>query len=137
MRAALQQEQRLLPLPPCYYVDPFPTYRFKNYGMEEFFKHLIAIFREAANAKMAVRRMLEPISLPIRLSFFVRTLQLRRHIRLLERFSRVLAEDKAVVSFNNSDTNTIPPYYDWVLDKRLGRYAGLLLRQDRDAMAVD
>lgn len=137
MRAALRQERRLLPLPACYYVDPLPTYRFKHYRMDEFFKHLIAIFREAANPKMAVRRMLQPISLPIRLSYLVRTLELRRHIALLESFSRVLAEDKVVASFNNSGTGMVPPYYDRVLDRRLGRYAGLLTRQERHVEVID
>ncbi|KSV61334.1 hypothetical protein N182_37910 [Sinorhizobium sp. GL2] len=137
MREALRQQQRLLPLPACYYIDPFPTYRFKHYAMKDFFRHLIAIYREAAGFKLAVRRMLQPINLPIRLSYLVRIFELRRHIALLEQFSRVLTHDKEVAAFNNGKSAAIPVYYDWALSLRLGRYAELLPRPDREIATVD
>jgi len=137
LRDAIRQQGRLLPLPCCYYIDPLPTFRFKHYSMTRFYKLLATIYQEACSVRMGARRMLESLGLPIRLSYLVRTMQLRHYLKLLYRFSRLLVEDRQVANFNNGVTDEVPLHYDNILDKRLGRYSSLLSRDDRHFLGTE
>lgn len=137
LRETLRQQGRLLPLPSCYYMDPIPTFRFKNYRFDEFFGHLISIFREAVSAQMLWNRMRARLPMTIRLAYLVRSIEIRRYIDYLQEFRRVLKEDRSVGAFNEANNSMIPAYYDFLLNGRLGRYADLLGQRDRHELVPE
>ncbi len=135
LRETLRQDGRLLPLPPMYYFDPVPTLILKNYGVLELLDQLISIFQEAANPTIFLRRVLAPGSSVIRLMHGMRTLELASYIRELRRLRNAVLQQAGVQSFCEGRLATVPPYYDHLLDQRLGRFAEIIPRKERYHLA--
>jgi hypothetical protein len=137
MRLTLRKEGRLLPLPPIFYVNPLPTLRIKNYALSEFFSHLIQIFQAAVAPAMLLRRWLAPLPMAVRLAYFVRSVEIRSYIRELQEFLRHLSADRELQQFNDGTSTIIPAYYHWIVERRLGRYAGLISRTETQMLTGD
>jgi hypothetical protein len=137
LRSSLRGQGRLLPLSPMYYFHPFPTLRFKNYSINEFFDGLIKLFSAALTWRMIGRRLTvnQPVSL--RAANILRSVDLVPYINTLQNYKKVLNENTAVRAFYDGVSDAIPAYYDAVLDRRLGRYAHILGSRERHFISVD
>jgi hypothetical protein len=137
MRAKLRAEGRLLALPPIFYINPLPTLRIKNYLTSEFFTYLISIFQAAVTPEMQFRRWLAPLPMAVRLSFFVRSLEILGYIHQLQAFLKELSANKELQQFNDGTSTIVPAYYYSLLDRRLGQYARLLTRAEMQWLTTD
>lgn len=134
LRERLAREGRPLPLPPMFYFNPVPTLRIKNYAPIEFFGHLADLFQASISPGLARRRMRAKIPLMARALHLLRTAETAAYVRTLRGFRDLLASDASVRLFNEGQTRAIPEAYHRFLDQRLGRYAPLLPRAEREAL---
>jgi hypothetical protein len=137
MRERLRQEGRLLPLPPVYYFGTLPTLIPKHYEPEAFLRQLVEILRSVLEPASLGRRLRASLPFPVRVAHLLRCLQVDRYVRSLQAMLAALGKDPAVLSFNEGRRTAIPVYYDQLLDRRLGRYAALLSRADRQFVSAD
>jgi len=135
LRIRLRSEGRLLPLPPIYYFNPVPTLRFKNYGIAEFWSGWERIIQAAVDRRTIMQRALaahQPIL--VRMANLVRSLDVIRYQRSIRKFRDRMLLDRSVYDFYNGNSQGVPKYYDYLLDRRLGKYSTLLGAQERHVL---
>jgi len=134
MRESLRQQDRLLPLSPIFYSNPVITHIPKSYDPIALVSHMIDLMELTASRKLFVRRMRASISHTTRIVFSLLTLKLTSYLPELREFSTLLKADRTFLNFHEGRESSIPEYYHWRLDRRLGRLAPLIPRSERQTV---
>lgn len=128
----LVDEGRVLrSLPFAFYYNPYLAIRLKHYTPLAFYDHLIDIHRTLASNAMLCRRLRTEQRPAIRFIHGLRTYAGRQELRDFQRIRAMLAADHRMRAFHDGESETLPEFYRRELQRRLGRYAGLLSPADQ------
>jgi hypothetical protein len=73
----------------------------------------------------------------MRLMHLLRAFAITAYVRELRTFLSVLRTDSSVARFTDGTNASVPPYFDRLLDTRLGSYAALLADPARHQLCAD
>jgi hypothetical protein len=118
-------------LPFAFYYNPYLAITLKNYGPLEYYDHLIDIYSVASSNAMLTRRLLTGTHFPVRFVHALRTFGLREDLAELRRLRTLLASDAQFRAFHEGRSYTLPEFYHWRFEQRLGVYAELVSRGER------
>ncbi|MEO1193047.1 MAG: radical SAM protein [Pseudomonadota bacterium] len=131
LRDQLAAEGRLLPLPSIHYSSPVMTHLLANYSFREALENKIALIDHILSPSLFAKRMARKCPLSAKIFWTLFLLKLASYKRELRGLVRLLDEDQQFLAFHEGRDPRVPRYYDERLDRRLGRYAGLLPAEDR------
>jgi radical SAM superfamily enzyme YgiQ (UPF0313 family) len=126
LRETLRRQGRLLPLPSIYYFTPLPSLRANHYPPDAFYEGLITLLRASVAPAIVSARLAGSRGVAMRVMHLLRAFAIAAYVRELQAFLSVLRHDSSVAGFADGVNAGIPPYFDHLLDARLGRYATLL-----------
>jgi hypothetical protein len=118
-------------MPFAFYYNPYLAIRLKHYTPLAYYDHLIDIHETLASNRMLFRRLRTGQRPAIRFIHSLRTYAARRELGNLRRIHAMLANDRQFRAFHQGETETLPEFYHWDLQRRLGPYARLLDRAER------
>lgn len=119
-------------MPFALYYNPYLAITPKHYHPIEYYDHMIDLQTANANVVMPVRRLLSSTThKTVKMIMLLRTMRSRRDLRVYRALRRAIASDKRVRAFHEGKRVGLPPLYDSIVDRRLGRYAEMLSRADR------
>jgi radical SAM superfamily enzyme YgiQ (UPF0313 family) len=127
----LAEGRVLRAMPFAFYYNPYLAIRLKHYTPLAYYDHLIDIHETLASNHMLVRRLCTGQRLAIRFIHSLRTYAARRELNDLRRIHAMLANDRQFRAFHEGETESLPEFYDWELQRRLGPYARLLNLAER------
>lgn len=127
----LAEGRVLRTMPFAFYYSPYLAIRLKHYTALAYYDHLIDIHKTLASNAMLVRRLRTGQRPAIHFIHSLRTYAGRQGLGDLRRIRTMLANDRQFRAFHEGDTETLPEFYHWELQHRLGPYARLLDRAER------
>jgi radical SAM superfamily enzyme YgiQ (UPF0313 family) len=127
----LAEGRVLRAMPFAFYYNPYLAIRLKHYTPLAYYDHLIDIHETLASNRMLFRRLRTGQRPAIRFIHSLRTYAARRELGDLRRIHAMLATDRQFRAFHQGETETLPEFYHWDLQRRLGPYARLLDRAER------
>jgi radical SAM superfamily enzyme YgiQ (UPF0313 family) len=113
-------------MPFAFYYNPYLAIRLKHYTPLAYYDHLIDIHETLASNAMLFRRLRTGQRPVIRFIHSLRTYAARQELEDLRRIRTMLANDRQFRAFHEGDTETLPEFYHWELQRRLAPYACLL-----------
>ena len=127
----LAQGRVLRTLPFAFYYNPYLAIRLKYYTPLAYYDHLIDIHETLASNAMLVRRLWTGQKVAIRFIHSLRTYAARQELGDLRRIRAMLVKDRQFQAFHEGETEILPEFYNWELQRRLGPYASLLDATER------
>jgi radical SAM superfamily enzyme YgiQ (UPF0313 family) len=128
----LYREGRILStLPFVFYYTPNLAIVLKHYDPITFYAHLIDIYEVITSNAMVFQRTTARIPPIIAFIHGMRTLGKRSELQQFRRLHALLRSDSAFLRFHEGRSDTLPDYYHYRFEQRLGRYAELLPREAR------
>ena len=102
-----------------------------NYSPVQYYDHLIDLNRELSSPRMMMRRMATRAPLRTRLFHCARSLAVRKDIEDMQEVRNLLATDDRFRAFFEGRTQELPEFFHNMYEKKLGRYAELIPRNER------
>ena len=130
-RRYVDEGRVLRTMPFAFYYNPYLSIILKNYSPIDYYDHLIDIHEVISSREMLWRRLRTSTRPAIRFIHALRTFGARRELGELREIRRHLSEDRRFTAFHCGDVRELPEFYHRQLERRLGRYAELLSRDDR------
>jgi hypothetical protein len=130
-RERLAKEGRLLPLPLVYYQHPCLAFIPRHYDPVVLAGHYATLTARLHSARFLLARIRGLVTPAIGVINCLRTLVYRLYARQVSDFALALRDDRALRSFHDGRSTTIPEYYPAGLERRLGHYAELLPLHER------
>jgi hypothetical protein len=118
-------------MPFAFYYNPYLSIVLKHYSTSEYYDHLIDIHEVMSSRAMLWQRLRTSTRPAIRFIHALRTFGARRELAELREIRRRLSQDRRFIAFHCGDVKELPEFYHRQLERRLGRYAELLSRDDR------
>jgi radical SAM superfamily enzyme YgiQ (UPF0313 family) len=122
----------LTTLPLAFYCSPYLAFTIKNYRPDEYYAQIIEMYELIASMHMLLRRVFAKGPLLVRLSNVMRTLAMRAELREMRQIHRMLTSDRHFRLFHEGRTKEVPAFYHRRFEQRLGRYAELISRSERE-----
>lgn len=135
-REQLKANGRLLKLAPIYYSNPVLTAVPRHYDPITYYKYLIELLQAVIDWRLFVRRMTSKLPWPIKVVYWLRTMYLSAYIGDLRRFLYLLKTDRQFLSFHEGSLIGAPNYYSQRLDRRIGKFAELLSKAERECFVA-
>lgn len=128
----LYREGRILrAMPLAYYLTPYLSIRLKNYDPLSYYSYLINLHEAVISNNMLWRRLRTSTPKRARLFHILRHLGHRAiGYAELRRIHAMLASEANFRAFHEGQSDELPEFYRRLMDRRLGRYAELLSRED-------
>jgi hypothetical protein len=118
-------------LPLAFYCAPYLATTLKNYDSAGYYKLLLRIHDAATDRRALLRRVGARNPLGVRLAHLSQTLSYRTQLGEMRRIARMLDEDQRFRAFHDNRPAPLPEFYHRRFEQRLGRYAGLISRAER------
>ena len=118
-------------LPLAFYCAPYLATTLKNYDPPAYYRQLIRIHEAATDGRALLRRVAARNLLGIRLAHLSQTLSYRTQLGEMRRVARMLEEDPQFRAFHDNRPAPLPEFYHRRFEQRLGRYAELIGRDER------
>ena len=127
----LRAQERLLEAMPfaCYY-NPYLTFLPAHYSPEDYYRHFIRLLEAVTDPGVWLRRLGTANHPLVKWVHSAQVLDAHRELTQLRRIHRLLREDAAFRAFHEGRGGELPKFYRAEIDRRLGRYAGLLSAED-------
>jgi len=122
----------LTTLPLAFYCSPYLAFTIENYPPDEYYARIIEMYELIASTHMLMRRVFAKGPLLVRLSNVMRTLAMRAELREMRQVHRMLTTDRQFSLFHEGGTSVVPEFYHQRFEQRLGRYAELIPRSERE-----
>jgi radical SAM superfamily enzyme YgiQ (UPF0313 family) len=127
-----QREGRLLDaLPLMFYCSPYVAYRPLKYDALSFYGKLIQLYEEMLSARMVMRRTVSEGRFVIQLARVLQTWASHNELVELRRIRDRLESDADLRAFHEGSSDELPELYHQQFERRLGRFAELLSREER------
>jgi hypothetical protein len=124
-------------MPFAFYYTPYLVTTLRSYTAEEYYGHLIDLFRHLTSPETVARRT-RAISGIYHVFHALRLLNARRNLREFRELRRLLRTDRAFRAFHEGVSDELPAFYRERFRRRLGRYAPLLSASElRPVLAPD
>jgi len=127
----LSEGRILEEMPISLYFAPYLATTLKHYDPLAYYDHLIDIYEVMTSGRMLLQRIRAPAPFPVRAGHFLRTLAMRQELAEQRRVREMLASDPQFRAFHEGRRVALPEFYHRVYERRLGRYAELITRQER------
>ncbi len=127
----LAEDRILKSMPFTFYYNPYLVITLTNYHPIEYYDHLIDICTLTASNSMLLRRLLAETRPGIRFVHTLRALSVRGNLAEYRRIRNMLATDAQFRAFHEGRSDTLPEFYHWQFEQRLGAYAELVSRAER------
>jgi Radical SAM superfamily len=118
-------------LPLAFYCAPYLATTLKNYDPPSYYRLLLGIHGAATDRRALLRRVGARNPLGVRLAHLSQTLSYRTQLREMHLIRDLLEQDRAFRAFHDNDAVGLPEFYHRRFEHRLGRYAGLIGRAER------
>ena len=125
-----KDDRILRSMPFFFYYAPYLVTTIQNYGPVTFYEKLVEMTEQIVSTGALVRR-LKSTSGRVRASLLLRTLSERGMLGRYRRLLQAMKSDNALRAFHEGASESLPGFYDGVLDRQLGPYAELLSPDDR------
>lgn len=123
----LRRENRILEATPfAFYYNPYLAITLKQYDPLTFYDKLIEMHEAIGSTRMIFRRLMTGKSPIIRAAHALRTIYARLYVRDLREIRNMLATDAQFRAYHEGKSRQLPPFYDRLYERRLGRYAELM-----------
>lgn len=129
--AALASGRVLRTMPFTFYYTPFLVTTLAHYSPPDYCRALAAIYELMTSGPMLVRRLTARGTWGVRVLHALRTVGMRQDLAMFRRFATMLETDRAFRAFHEGTSTELPDYYHASYERRLGRFAALLSREDR------
>ena len=121
------EEGRLLKaMPLALYCSPYVAIVLKNYGLVDFYDALIRLLSASIGLHITLRRAFLRDHPVLKLARLGQTLAVRRDIHEMRLIKSELETNAQMRAFHEGRQNELPSFYAHHLERRLGRYAGIL-----------
>jgi hypothetical protein len=128
----LYREGRIIRgMPFAFYYNPYLAIMINHYDPPSFYDRLIELNLARASATALLRRLASRAPRAIRFVNTVRTFDTWLELRELRRIRAMLRTDAQFRAFHEGRSQALPPFYEHLFERRLGRYAELLPRAAR------
>jgi hypothetical protein len=127
----LAQGRILRSMPFTFYYTPYLVTTLENYHPIEYYENLAKIYSAMTSARMTARRVLTRMPAMFRLLHVARSLVMRHFLATFRRLGELLRTDPEFREFHEGRSATLPAFYRWVYERKLGDYASLLSRAER------
>jgi hypothetical protein len=127
----LAEDRVLRQLPLAFYCAPYLATTLMNYDPPGYYRQLIRIHEAATDRRALLRRVASRNPLGVRLAHLSQTLSYRTQLGEMRRIARMLEEDRHFRSFHDNRAVALPEFYQKRFEQRLGRYAELIGRAER------
>jgi hypothetical protein len=127
----LAEERVLRKLPLAFYCAPYLATTLKNYDPPAYYRQLLRIHGAATDRRALLRRMAARNPIGVRLAHLSQTLSYRTQLSEMRRIARMLEEDRQFRVFHDNRPVPLPEFYHRRYEQRLGRYAQLIGRAER------
>lgn len=121
-------------MPISLYFAPYLVTTLKHYDPLEYYDHLIDIYEVMTSGRMLYERIRPRAPFPVRAGHFLRTFAMRQELAEQRRVRAMLATDPQFRAFHEGRPVALPEFYHRLYERRLGRYAELISRQERIPM---
>ena len=121
-------------MPFTFYYTPYLVTTLAHYSPVEYCRQLAGICALLTSSRMLVRRLGTRATWGVRTLHALRTAGMRQDLALYRRFGRLLETDAGFRTFHEGGRVPLPAVYHAAYERRLGRYAELLSRNDRTPM---
>jgi hypothetical protein len=118
-------------MPLSFYCAPYLVTTLRNYSPLDFYDRIIELNEARTSLAMLARRITARAPILVRLSHVIRTFAMRIELAEMKRIRGLLATDQAFRSFHDGNSPTLPEFYHRRFEARLGRYAELMPRTER------
>jgi hypothetical protein len=123
----MRREGRILEATPfAFYYNPYLAIRLKHYDPLTYYDKLIEMHEAMASVGMMFRRLGSGTSRVIRIAHALRTIYTRLFMRDMRQIRDMLASDRSFRAYHEGRSPELPPFYNWLFERRLGRYAELV-----------
>jgi hypothetical protein len=127
----LKEGRVLKQLPLAFYCAPYLATTLKHYEPAGYYRLLLHIHGAATNRRALLKRVAARNPLLIRLGHLSQTLSYRTQIREMRHVARMLETDRQFRAFHDNRSVPLPEFYHQRFEHRLGRYAELISRAER------
>jgi hypothetical protein len=128
----LYREGRIIRgMPFAFYYNPYLAIMINHYDPPSFYDRLIELNLARASGTALLRRLANRAPRAIRFVNTVRTFDTWLELRELRRIRAMLRTDAQFRAFHEGRSQALPPFYEHLFERRLGRYAELLPRAAR------
>jgi hypothetical protein len=123
----LYREGRIIgAMPFAFYYNPYLAITIKHYDTLSFYDRLIELNLARASSAILLRRLASRIPRAVRFINAVRTFDTWLELRELRQIRAMLRSDAKFRAFHEGRSQVLPPFYENLFERRLGRYAELL-----------
>jgi hypothetical protein len=127
----LDEGRVLRQLPLAFYCAPYLATTLKNYDPPAYYRQLLRIHAAATEHRALLRRVAARNPIGVRLAHLSQTLSYRTQLGEMRRIARMLEEDRQYRAFHDNRPVPLPEFYHRRYEQRLGRYAELIGRGER------
>jgi hypothetical protein len=118
-------------MPLACYCAPYLVTTLKHYDPVTFYRHLVRIQAAITSWAALLRRVAGPAPLAVRFAHAVQTVSFREQARETRAILNLLETDRGFRAFHDGGRVPVSEFYQRRYEQRLGRYAGLMSRDDR------
>ncbi len=131
----LYREGRIIRgMPFAFYYNPYLAITINHYDPPSFYDRLIELNLARASGTALLRRLASRAPRAIRFVNAVRTFDTWLELRELRRIRAMLRTNAQFRAFHEGRSQALPPFYEHLFERRLGRYAELMPRAARYPM---
>jgi hypothetical protein len=130
----LAEGRILRQLPLAFYCAPYLATTLKNYDPPDYYRHLMRIHGAATDRRALLRRVFARNPLGVRFAHLSQTLSYRTQLGEMGRIARMMAEEPQFRAFHDNRPVPLPEFYHRRYEQRLGRYAELIGRAERQPL---
>jgi hypothetical protein len=127
----LAEGRILRAMPFTFYYTPFLVTTLQHYEPADYYRKLEDIYGVMTSSAMLWRRLRTRESVGQRFLHAVRTFGMRQDLAAFRRLGARLRSEARFRAFHEGRTDALPDLYHRELERKLGRYAALLSRDDR------
>ena len=119
-------------MPLACYCAPYLVTTLTHYDPVTFYRHLVRIQAAISSWAALLRRVSRPAPVAVRFAHAVQTLSFREQAAETRAILCLLETDRGFRAFHDGAGGPVPEFYHRHFERRLGRYAELVPRTDRE-----
>ncbi len=127
----LAESRVLRSMPFSFYYTPYLVTTLPNYHPIEYYEKLTDLYSVMTSGRMMMNRVFTKGAPALRMLHVLRSLAMKKFLAAFRSIGSLLRTDLKFRAFHEGRSSTLPDYYRWVYEKKLGNYAGLLSSTER------
>lgn len=127
----LDEGRILESVPFTFYYFPYLVTTLKNYDPLVYYQKLLDLLVYSVTGEVFWRRQWTTPSWTLRFFYLMRTLGMGRQVQQVKEILKTMTADPQFLAFHRRESAVLPEFYHREYERQLGRYAGLMSREDR------